>query len=197
MVRSHAVLALVGLSLAPQLRAQAPAAGAPPQLPSELERVRAALDKYQDPIAAVHDGYFSTVACVEFPGAAGAGQIPYQAGGMGVHFLNPALIGPQLDSLRPQVLIYLPDRDSLRLVAAEWFMPTEVTHTRPQLFGHPFDGPMEGHHPVMPAALHHWDLHVWLWRANPNGVFSPTNPGLRCPNRAYSFQEQAPRAVEP
>jgi hypothetical protein len=162
-----------------------------------LSVVRAALDKYRDPIAAVHDGYFSTVGCVDYPVPGAKGEIPYPAGGMGIHFLNMGLVGPVLDSLRPQVLLYEPHGDSLRLVAAEWFVPTEVSRTRPTLFGRPFDGPMEGHHPLMPALLHHWDLHVWLWKPNPAGMFSPTNPALDCPDRAYSLQEKAPRVVKP
>jgi hypothetical protein len=165
--------------------------------PTSLSVVRAALDKYRDPIAAVHDGYFSTVACVDFPAAGAAGEMPYPVGGMGVHFLNMGLVGPTMDSLRPQVLLYEPHGDSLRLVGAEWFVPTQVSRTRPTLFGRPFDGPMEGHHPLMPAQLHHWDLHVWLWKPNPAGMFSPTNPALKCPDRAYSFQEKVPREVKP
>jgi hypothetical protein len=174
----------------------AQAAPPPLKLPPALESVRAALDKYADPIAAVHDGYFSTVACVDFPAPAGAGQIPYPAGGMGVHLLNPAAIGPQLDTLRPQVLIYEPVGDKLHLAAAEWFVPVSLTTSRPQLWGHPFDGPMEGHHPIMPAALHHWDLHVWLWKENPEGVFTATNPTVKCPDGAYTFHEQAPRQLQ-
>src|SRR2546426_10790440 len=73
-----------------------------PTLPPELEKVRSALEKYRDPIMAVHDGYFSSVACVEYPSAGGPGQVPYPAGGMGVHFLNPALLGPEVDPFRPQ-----------------------------------------------------------------------------------------------
>jgi hypothetical protein len=190
MLRVLGVVALLALPLV-----QAP--GAQAQAPAELERVRAALDKYRDPIVAIHDGYFSTLACVEFPEAGRAGQLQYPAGGMGVHFLNLGLVGQQLDSLRPQVLIYEPQGDSLRLAAAEWFVPSAAVRVRPQMFGHPFDGPMEGHHPIMPPELHHWDLHVWLWKANPAGVFSPTNPSVQCPKRAYTFQESAPKMVEP
>ena len=48
----------------------------------------------------------------------------YKPGGMGVHFLNTALIGPTLDPTKPQVLIYEPVADNkLQLVAAEWFSP--------------------------------------------------------------------------
>ena len=149
-------LALVALSSA--------ALAAPPALPPELEEVRQALERYQDPIAAVRDGYFSTLGCVEYPSAAGEGYVAYPVGGMGVHFLNPGLIGPEPDPLRPTILVYAPDGDGLRLVAAEWLIPlaTGITQ-RPVLFGQPFDGPMEGHEPLMPAALHHYDLHVWLF----------------------------------
>ena len=40
-------------------------AAAKPSLSPELLQVRANLDKYRDPVLAVHDGYFSTVGCVE------------------------------------------------------------------------------------------------------------------------------------
>jgi len=182
------------VSVPPALGGQA--AAAPPKLPPALESVRAALDKYADPVVAVRDGYFSTIACVDFPEAGGAGHLPYPAGGMGVHLLNPGAIGPQLDTLRPQVLIYELVGDRLRLAAAEWFVPVSVTPNRPELWGHPFDGPMEGHEPFMPAALHHWDLHVWLWKENPAGVFSATNPAVKCPAGTYTFHEHAPKQLE-
>jgi len=163
----------------------------------DMSQIKAALDKYQDPIAAVRDGYFSTVGCVDFPRPGGEGEMAYVAGGMGVHFLNPALIGPQLDTLRPQVLIYEPDqRGRLTLVAAEWFMPTAVSAERPSIFGRPMEGPMEGHAPIMPASMHHWDRHVWLWKHNPAGMFSPTNPTVHCPDgQPYSFHGDAPHMV--
>ncbi len=153
---------------------------------SDLEKTRAALEKYKDPIAAVHDGYFSTVGCIEFPD-----------GGMGVHFLNTSLIGPVPDPLKPQILLYELDGNKLRLAAAEWFVPLATgIKERPQIFGQSFNGPMEGHHPVMPAELHHYDLHVWLFKANPAGLFNPTNPDVKCDKKLpYSFHEQPPKHV--
>ncbi len=59
--------------------------GSPSTLPPELQKVRSALDKYQDPIVAVHDGYF----------------------------LDVTLIEPEVDPLRPQVLVYEPEGDRL------------------------------------------------------------------------------------
>jgi len=165
------------------------------ELTPELQKIRAVLDKYQDPVVAVHDGYFSTVGCVEYPKPGGPGQVPYPAGGMGVHFFNVTLMG-KLDPLKPQVLVYEPVGDKLRLVAAEYFMPlTPELKERPKLFGRQFDGPMEGHHPLMPIELKHYDLHVWLWKGNPAGLFSPTNPDLKCPKGGYTLQEHAPRVV--
>jgi len=183
-------IALVSLLLASSVEAQKQKGMTP-----ELEKLRAALDKYQDPIVAVHDGYFSTVGCVEYPKPGGQGQVPYPAGGMGVHFFNVGLMG-KLDPFKPQVLVYEPVGDKLRLVAAEYFVPlTPDLKERPRMFGQAFDGPMEGHHPLMPHELKHYDLHVWLWKSNPAGLFAPTNPDVKCPKAAYTLQETAPRIV--
>jgi len=172
---------------------------------ADLAKAKAALSKYQDPLVAVRDGYLSTVACLEFPGgaahAAGAGHpghLMYMPGGMGVHFLNMGLLGPILDPVRPQLLIYEPDGDKLRLIAAEWFVPVAVgAKEPPKIFGRALDGPMEGHRPIMPAEMHHWDLHVWLWKNNPSGMFSPTNPDVKCPKGAYSYADEPPKMVAP
>ena len=156
-----------------------------PKLSAELERVRSALMKYRDPITAVRDGYFSTVGCVRYP-----------TGGMGIHFLNPQLIGPVPDPIRPTILLYEPVGDKLRLVGAEWFIPVATgVKERPQLFGQPFDGPMEGHEPLMPATLRHYDLHVWLFKSNPAGLFNMVNPNVKCPKTAYTFLEHPPKTL--
>ena len=66
---------------------------------------------------------------------------------------------------------------------------------RPQLFGAEFDGPMEGHHPLMPLGLHHYDLHVWLFKDNPVGLFRPTNPAVKCGAYPFSFSQHPPKLV--
>lgn len=166
------------------------------KLTPELTKVRAGLDKYRDPVMAIHDGYMSLLGCIEYPQGAAEGTMKYVPGGMGVHFLNPAAVGPALDPAKPQVLIYEPTGDKLTLVAAEWFMPAQLAAKgAPSIFGKQLEGPMEGHKPLMPTELHHYDLHVWLWKDNPAGVFSPTNPALKCPKGAYSFAEGAPKMV--
>jgi hypothetical protein len=157
-------------------------------LSPDLAAAKAALAKYADPIAAVKDGYFSTVACIDFPKGAVDGPITYPPGAMGVHFLNPANIGPKLDPTKPQVLIYEPHGDKLVLTAAEWLMPVEASGgVAPSIFGQTLAGPMDGHEPIMPASLRHYDLHVWLWKDNPKGMFTSTNAAVHCaPGGTYT-----------
>jgi hypothetical protein len=165
-----------------------------------LNAVRTALDKYKDPIVAIRDGYLSTVGCVDFPkGGTEHGTMEYKAGAMGVHFINMGLVGPKLDSTKPQVLLYEPVGDKLVLTGAEWFVPTDVSKTPPTILGHQLMGPMEGHAPIMPAELHHWDLHVWLYKNNPNGMFSATNSAVKCPTTGYgyTFADAPPKMVKP
>lgn len=166
-----------------------------PDLPPELEAVRTALDRFQDPYAALREGYFSTVGCLEFPGGAVEGEMAYKPGAMGVHFLNPLYVGPTLDPLKPQVLLYEWADGRLRLTGAEWFAPVEVSPTAPTIFGRTLDGPMEGHEPILPRELHHWDLHVWLWKENPNGLFHPTNSAVTCPPGPYTIEDAPPQMV--
>lgn len=172
--------------------ANAQAAMSEKALTPDLQAARAGLEKYQDPLAAVRDGYFSTLACIDFPKGATDGDIVYPPGAMGVHFLNTANIGPKLDPAKPQVLIYEPVKDKLKLVAAEWFVPVAAAGTeRPQIFGQPLSGPMNGHEPIMPATLRHYDLHVWLWKNNPRGVFTSTNAVVKCPEGGYTARESS------
>jgi hypothetical protein len=180
------LLAVVALLVStPQVSSsQAKPAAAMP-MSSELQATKAALAKYADPIVAIRDGYFSTVACIDFPKGADEGSIKYPAGAMGVHFLNMGNVGPTLDPLKPQVLIYEPVGDKLVLAAAEWFMPEPAANgTAPTIFGQTLYGPMDGHEPIMPAALRHYDLHVWLWKDNPAGMFVSTNKAVKCSPKA-------------
>ena len=85
----------------------------------------------------------------------------------------------------------------MTLVGVEWFVPLATgVKERPKLFGWPSDGPMEGHQPLLPQGLHHYDLHAWLWKENPAGLFSPTNPALKCSGYTYTIAEEAPHIVD-
>jgi hypothetical protein len=158
----------------------------PPALPDEWAKVRQALEKYQDVIAALRDGYRSAVLCVQDENRAG----------MGIHFGNARITGPVPDPMRPTILLYEPVRGKLELVGAEWFIPLATgLKDRPSLFGQPFDGPMEGHPPTQPPDLHHYDLHVWLFKPNPAGMFKPFNPNVKCPGDEYTETAPPPKLV--
>jgi hypothetical protein len=121
--------------------------------------------------------------------AEAAGFVPVSActvsdeGGMGVHYLNPARAAQPPNPAKPAILLYAPTTGgSLRLLGAEWFQADadqelSTDADRPTLFGQPFNGPMAGHDPMMPV---HYDLHVWLYDSNPDGVFAPWNPSVTC-----------------
>jgi hypothetical protein len=102
---------------------------------------------------------------------------------MGLHYVNPARLQAPADPAKPQILLYGKAADgSVKLLAAEFFAPDRdqdpgTDGDRPSLFGQPFDGPMPGHGPDMPV---HYDLHVWVEKANPAGVFAPWNPNVSC-----------------
>ena len=162
---------------------------------AELAEVRRATVRFHDITAAYAAGYTTEFEpCVEIPG----GPV------MGVHARNEALMGDQtVDPLRPELLLYEPTPDGrLRLVGVEYFQivlvhdgdpstndsptpwfggqappPDRIVGPTPQLFGQLFDGPMEGHIPQMPW---HWDLHAWIWQANPDGIFAPFHSTIRC-----------------
>ena len=103
-----AVMALVGMS---------PAIAEDPSA-AEVDAVRQALAKYEDPYVAVRDLYLSTVGCVYFDGTKMEGHMDYPKGAMGVHFVNLTIQGPP-DPAKPNVLVYEPQADGkLKLVAA-------------------------------------------------------------------------------
>ena len=137
-----------------------------------LAELRRTLAPYKDVDNALADGFVPVSGCTESP-----------AGAMGVHFLNPARATAPVDPENPSILVYLPTADGgYELVAAEWFQAdvdqdVDTDADRPSLWGRPFDGPMLGHEAGMPV---HYDLHVWLFRTNPAGVFAPWNPSVSC-----------------
>ncbi len=165
--------------------------------PAEIDAIRKALSKYEDPYVAVRDLYLSTVGCVHYDGMKMEGHMDYPKGAMGIHFVNLTIQGPP-DPLKPNVLIYEPvGKGKLKLVAAEWLVPLGLAKERPVLMGQEFQGPMEGHEPLIPKGFHHYDLHAWLFKDNPLGMFTPTNPNVSCDNAEFSLMEMPTKLVGP
>ena len=156
---------------------------------AQIDALRKSMEKYKDYKVAVRDLYLSTVGCVHYSGEKMAGHMHYPKGAMGVHFVNLTIRGTP-DPMKPNILIYEPVGKDLRLVAVEWLVPlTAKTRKRPSLFGTPFDGPMEGHEPLIPRQYVHYDLHAWLFKDNPLGMFTPTNPNVSCDGYDFSLLE--------
>jgi hypothetical protein len=63
------------------------------------------------------------------------------------------------------------------------------------LLGQPFQGPMEGHEPLIPQGFHHYDLHAWLFKDNPLGMFNPTNLDVSCKDADFSLMEMPTKLV--
>lgn len=138
-----------------------------------LQQVKKSLRPFQhSPATAEAHGYVGSPECAASPD-----------GGMGYHYVNYQLASQAPDPLRPAILVYVPGKDGrLTLGAAEWFTADAdqdlgTDDDRPTLFGRAFDGPMPGHEPGMPV---HYDLHAWVFTANPGGVFAPWNPKVSC-----------------
>lgn len=147
-----------------------------PQVLQDLAVVRQATAKYHDVNVAIADGYLPTDACDAIPGV----------GGMGFHYVKPALImDSTVDLMAPEILMYATEGEGLRLIGVEYFVGVgapdapvpDPAPPAPILFGRPFDGPMPGHIPGMPP---HYDLHVWIWQPNPDGMFAAWNPNVSC-----------------
>jgi hypothetical protein len=149
--------------------------GKPGLTAAQRHVIRKATARYRDVNAAVAAGYAPTDECVADP----------TLGGMGYHYVHPQLAADRaIDPTLPEVLVYAPDAHGHRhLVAIEYFMADadgdlNTDDDRPTLFGHRFNGPMEGHGPGMPV---HYDIHAWVWKHNPAGELADFNPHVTCP----------------
>jgi hypothetical protein len=165
-----------------------------------LADVRLATERFQDVNVALAEGYirdpFNMCETAEMMGR------PAAQGAMGIHYFRPDLLGitappsPRVngvgmhtDFLKPSILIYEPQADgSMELVAVENLVFAaawrEAGHAEPPTFhGVPYDAmiddpttPIDEAHMFEP----HFDRHVWIYRNNPNGVFTPLNPAVSC-----------------
>ena len=85
------------------------------------------------------------------------------------------------------MLLYEKDRNgALQLVGVEYLVFTAAWEREhgagvapPQLFGQPL---LASGHPFVPGGpiIPHYELHVWLWKSNPLGMFAMWNPTVSC-----------------
>jgi hypothetical protein len=113
--------------------------------------------------------------------AAGIACIDNPAGGMGIHYVNGALVGDdKVNAATPELVVYEPQPNGrMRLVAAEYvvFQSAWKGSSPPTLFGQEFELVGEGNRYGLPPF---YELHAWLWKHNPSGFFEDWNPRVSC-----------------
>jgi hypothetical protein len=137
-----------------------------------VREVRVATRDFRDPAAAEAAGYASMGSCVSGP----------QEGAMGVHFVNSSLVGdPALEADRPELLMYERRGGRMRLVGVEFLVVAEAWHATnpapPVLMGQHFHYVGSPNRYGLPPF---YELHVWAWRDNQNGMFVDWNPVVSC-----------------
>jgi hypothetical protein len=131
---------------------------------SLAQSVKAATARFNSLVQAEKAGYLPASPCISSP-----------AGGMGYHYVNESIVDPVFDPLHPEALVYAPDENGkLRLAAVEYIV-IDIGQDTPMFENRAFD---PGGTPV---EADHWSLHVWAFKTNPSGLFSPFNPTVVCP----------------
>lgn len=167
-----------------------------------LDEVRSIAEKYRDVNVAKAEGYTTDNKCVT---AEMLGH-PAKLGAMGLHYVRRDLLGlppkpsspsgssrvkgtgTHTDFRAPAMLVYEPQPDgSFQLVAVENLVFASAWHAKskapPAFHGRTYpllkDDPrttLDEAHGWEP----HYEQHLWVFRDNPNGAYSPFNPRVSC-----------------
>jgi hypothetical protein len=179
--RRHLTAALIAGGLAAAtFAASTPAASAheiegplTKETKSLLQRAKEGTEPYRDFDRAVADGFV--------PDGRGCVVDPEGTGTMGYRFINMARVFDPFDATNPEVLIYNQTNDgAMKLVAVEYIVVD--SDQDPTTSDHPhFSEQVEFHGVTNAGAGWFYPLHAWLWKHNPNGVFTNYNPEASCP----------------
>jgi len=166
----HAVTAAHASVAAAHASAETPAT-----VNAQLAELRRLTAPYHNVDKAVADGYVIEANCVSNP----------TLGAMGYHAVNSTLRNDaEISVLKPDVLLY--ERQpggGYRLNGVEYFVLKSTwdaahggtTAAPPTLFG--ANVPLSDHAPFG----QHYELHVWIFKHNPSGMFFNWNPTVHCP----------------
>jgi hypothetical protein len=150
---------------------------ASPASASDQSDARAGTAPFHNIDAATNAGYGL------FTDAAGIACIDDPAGGMGIHYVGGAPVADgDVSAATPEALVYEPqDNGRLRLVAVEYVVfqaDWDAKHEGlPSLFGQDFTPVGADNRYGLPPF---YELHVWLWKHNPSGMFEDWNPRVSC-----------------
>jgi hypothetical protein len=161
--------------------------------PTGLSGARAATADFHRLAVAEDAGYglftdAAAIACIDNPGV----------GAMGIHYANGAIFGdPGVNAATPEALVYEPEPNGrLRLVALEYIVLQSAWHdagnsSPPALFGREFEPIAAGNRYGLPAF---YELHAWVWKHNPRGMFDDWNPRVSCADGPSSHLNQGGRS---
>ena len=141
---------------------------------SELAQVRAATARFHDFGVAEAEGYGPLHMCTDHNAGLGA---------MGQHYVKGAVVGDlEFDLSQPEVLVYEPlQNGQQRLVAVEFVVFKEpwdaVNASPPMLFGQELQPVLAPNRYGVPSF---YQIHVWLWKNNPAGIFNDWNTRVSC-----------------
>jgi hypothetical protein len=102
-------------------------------------------------------------------------------GAMGFHYVNPQLLDATIDALAPEAVLYEPQANgTFKLVGLEYVVPKPAWpgDAPPRLFGQDYS---------YNATFDLYTLHVWLYQANPAGMFVGWNTAVSCANAPASL----------
>lgn len=158
-----------------------------------LAQIRQLTDPYHELSAATAAGY---AVWSPDPTVAGSTCPSSAEGSMGYHRVNVALRGAAADPAageavvdinKPEMILYEKTATgAVQLVGVEyivfkaaWERVHGVGAAPPDILGHPL---LASSHifPGNASPIDHYELHVWVWKNNPLGMFMPYNPTVTC-----------------
>ncbi len=141
---------------------------------SDLATVRAGTAAFHEFSAAEDAGYGPLHTCTDEESGLGA---------MGQHYVRGDLVGDTVfDLSNPEVLVYEPmPNGRQRLVAVEFVVFQEpwdaISSDPPTLFGRDLALVPSPNRYGVPSF---YQIHVWLWKNNPRGMFNDWNERVSC-----------------
>ncbi|MBN3583716.1 hypothetical protein JYB64_15050 [Algoriphagus aestuarii] len=132
--------------------------------------LRASTAKYHSIETAIEMGYVEGSECVSSP-----------LGGMGYHYILPPAIDGNFDPTMPEALLYEMDKNGkMKLVGVEFVIVKDAWDAENEMI--PYFGMQEFDTAFAPTPLpfDNYQLHVWIWKHNPKGMFTMFNPNVSC-----------------
>jgi hypothetical protein len=168
MTRMRSILALFAMLLA-GCNDPANPVDEPTEVDLLVDALRSMSDPYHDFDAALAAGFEQASPCIP---------------NMGFHYAMPDIVDGVVVDNQPEIMLYEPQPGgAMQLVGVEFLVVAPewdaANASPPAVAGQTFDDHRA------PEAMHglpfpHYELHVWVWEDNADGIFEPFNPAVSC-----------------